>query len=290
MSYDLYFYRKDSSLPEHAEIVDYLNRAIINKQNEHEWFIINEDSETYFSINYNDALNDLDEDILIYEGFEDTGFSFNLNYLRPDCFGIYAFEYINKLCTELDLYILNPQTGNDKDYPYKPVDDELYKNWSQINQQNSVTYLKEFNLNYLPLEKTNKIYYYNLRREALQDMLGEEYFVPKVFLFKTKSTGELITISTWADHIPNVFPPTDYYLLIKEYKKLFRKVQEVGLIDSALFRERFNSVTEQFDDDCLIIHPKKSALIKEIFYKTPLEHKLENFAYRINLDTIVNFR
>jgi hypothetical protein len=63
-----------------------------------------------------------------YENFTDLDniyFTFNLNYLRPDFFGQFAFEFVDKFVKDLDLFVLNPQSTTDPDNPIKPMKDEL---------------------------------------------------------------------------------------------------------------------------------------------------------------------
>jgi len=292
MSYDLYFYkRKERKLTE-KEIAEYLNTNLItSNKSDNQWFVENEVTETYFSIDQNEQETD-EEAIEFYENFKDfdnTHYSFTLNFLRPDFFGQFAFSFVDKFVQELDLFVLNPQSSTDADNPFKPGNGELYENWSALNARHCSHLFKEFELEYYPLEKSNDFYQYNLNREKLQNALGDNYYVPKLYLFKKKSDGSIITICTWTEHIPNVFPPADYFLLTKKYKKQFKTVEEDGLISSKTFCNRFESFLDEFDfKNCKIIHPDKAEKVKDIFNSTKIEHKLIEFAERVQIEKLVN--
>ncbi len=294
MSYDLYFYkRKNSDLTE-SQIAEYLtNNLTSTSESNTQWFVEDEDTETYFSFDQNEPETD-EESIELFENFPDfdnTHFTFNLNYLRPDFFGQFAFEFVEKFIKDLDLFVLNPQSTTDPDNPIKPKAKELYENWSETNSRNSANFFKEYELEFYPLEKSNDFYNYNHNKLALQEKLGDNYYVPKLYLFKRKTDGQIITLCTWTEHIPNVFPPAYYFLLTKKYKKLFRTVEEVGLISSETFNERFGSFLDNFDfKNCKIIHPDKAEKVKDIFNSTRIEHKLVDFAERAQIDKLVNVK
>jgi hypothetical protein len=294
MSYDLYFYkRKNSDLTE-SQIADYLTNNLNSTSTSNtNWFVENEDTETYFSFDQNDPEDDEDS-IEFFENFadfENTHFTFNLNYVRPDFFGQFAFMFVNKLLNDLDLYVLNPQSTTDPDFPKKSKDNELYENWSETNSKNSASFFKEFELEFYPLEKSNDFYNNNHNKLAIQEKLGDNYYVPKLYFFKKKLDGQIVTICTWTEHIPNVFPPADYFLLIKKYKKLFWTVEEVGLISADTFKERFGSYVDNFEfKNCKIIHPDKAEKVKDIFNSTKIEFKLADFAERMQIEKLVNIK
>jgi len=294
MSYDLYFYkRKNSNLTE-SQIAEYLtNNLTSTSESDTQWFVENEDTETYFSFDQNEPETD-EESIELFENFTDfdnTHFTFNLNYLRPDFFGQFAFEFVDKFIKDLDLFVLNPQSTTDPDNPLKPKENELYENWSETNSRNSANFFKEYGLEFYPLEKSNDFYNYNRNKSLLQEKLGDNYYVPKLYLFKRKSDGQIVTICTWTEHIPKVFPPADYYLLTKKYKKLFRTVEEAGLISSDTFKNRFGSFLDNFEfKNCKIIHPDKAEKVKDIFNSTKIEFKLADFFERMQFEKLVNVK
>jgi hypothetical protein len=110
-----------------------------------------------------------------------------------------------------------------------------------------------------------------------------------MFFFKTKTENKVITVSSWTEHIPNLIPNADYFLLTKIYTKFFRKIQENVLISRENLLKRF---AEYFDDyensNCKIIHPENAKKIKDLFNSTKSELKLENFAERVQIENLFN--
>ncbi len=294
MSYDLYFYKRKSSDLTESKIAEYLTSNLTStSESETQWFVEDEDTETYFSFDQNEP--ETDEEIIgLFENFADfdnTHFTFNLNYLRQDFFGQFSFEFVDKFVQDLELFVLNPQSATDPDNPIKPKDKELYENWSETNSKNSANLFKEYGLEYYQLEKSNDFYNYNHNKLKMQEKLGDNYYVPKLYLFKRKKDGQIITLCTWTEHIPNVFPPADYFLLTKKYKKLFRAVEEIGLISSETFNKRFGGLLDNFEfKNCKIIHPDKAEKAKDIFNSTKIEYKLADFAERVQIDKLVNVK
>lgn len=290
MSYDLYFYRKKGSGPTEAQVREYLNanvKAITPEQNQ--WFYENEDTEVYFLLDQNDPETD-PESIERFESFNDfdnTHFTLNLNYLRPDFFGLEAFAFVDKMIEDLDAFVLNPQASDDPVDPTKPEKGALYNEWSTLNAQHTAHFYQEMDMGYLDKQKANRAWQYNSMRKDLQARLGNEYFVPKVFFLRTKADKRVVTLCTWTQHIPNVFPPADYYLLSKKVKKLFKTVDESGIINSDLLHSRFKNQLEDLDSTgCQVMHPGKAFLAKDLFNSTPLEQPLSEFGERLEMDKL----
>lgn len=296
MSYDLYFYKRKTSNLTESKIAEYLTRTLISaSESNTQWFVKDEDTETYFSFDQNEPETD-EESIELFENYKDfdyTHLTFNINFLRPDFFGQFAFEFVDKFVKELDLFVLNPQSSADPDNPIKPKDKALYENWSEINATHSINYFNEHELEYFPLEKSNEYYQYNLNRNKLQQKLGDDYFVPKMMLCKGKTDGEIITVSTWTQHIANVFPPADYFILGKKYKKsLFKKVEEDVFISAKTLNERFGHLFNDFEfKGCKIINPESAKKAKDIFNTTQtIEQEIFDYLIKIPIEKIVNFK
>lgn len=219
MSYDLYFYKQKGTNLSENQIAKYLTDNLVSVDNNtNQWFYENEDTEVYYSFDQNEPEDD-PESIEFYESFIDfdnTHFSFNLNFLRPSFFGLEAFQFVEQFCKDLNLFVLNPQA--DREEPYKPTQKELFDNWNKTNLWACIDHFEKMECCYLQLDKSNEIWNYNFNRISLQNKLGEQYFVPKIFFFKTKKSNEVITVATWTEHIPMVIPPADYFLLTRQYK------------------------------------------------------------------------
>jgi hypothetical protein len=287
MSYDLYFFKRKESKLTVEQIENYLSTNLVAGE-KGQWIFENNDTEVYFIFEKNETQIDgekieFNEE---YDGFENLNFTFILNFLRPSFFGIEAFDFLEKMIEDLDLYISDFQS--DKETPYKPSKEELYKNWNSINLNSSAEHFSE-QCSYLEIEKSNEIWKYNFEKNNIQDELGGNYFVPKMFFFKTKTENKVITVSSWTEHIPNLIPNADYFLLTKIYTKFFRKIQENVLISRENLLKRF---AEYFDDyensNCKIIHPENAKKIKDLFNSTKSELKLENFAERVQIENLFN--
>lgn len=293
MSYDLYFYKRKGRQLSEKQIGDYLTQNLtLANENGNQWFFENEDTEAYFSFDLNEPEDD-PEAIEIFEsfkGFDYTHFTFNLNFLRPNFFGMEAFGFVEKFITDLDCFVMDPQSS-DPDNPRKISASEMLATWSKTNLAFSADKFDELALTYFPLNKSNDTWRYNVQRKILQEKLGNDYFVPKVFMMKTKVGNRGITLSTWSEHIPIVVPPADYFLLTKNHKKFFRTIKESGLISYETLLKSFGSYFDNFDfKDCKIIHPDKASKVKDIFNHIKLEHQLEGYCERISMDKLANIK
>ena len=290
MSYDLYFYNQKKDNITEVKIGDYLNDNLVPvNENGNQWFFENEETEVYYSFDRNEPEND-PESIELYEsfiGFDNTHFSFNLNFMRPSFFGLEAFQFVEKILKDLDLFVFNPQSSSDN--PHKANKEGLFDNWNKTNLWASADHFEKLTSAYLPLDKSNKAWEYNFNRKRLQIQLGDNYFVPKLFFFKTKEDNKVFTLTTWTGHIPNVIPAADYFLLTRQYKKLFRVIKDKVLISRQTLLNNFGSYFDNFDfEGCKIIHPANATKVKDKFNSIKSEFKLEDFAERVAMENLYN--
>ena len=73
-----------------------------------------------------------DEEENDFGDIEDTNLCFNINYVRPDFFGIESFKIVDKLTEKFDLYVLDPQAEGE---PLKYKKGELLKSWLKSNEK-----------------------------------------------------------------------------------------------------------------------------------------------------------
>ncbi len=291
MSYDLYFYKQKKSTVSKTDIAKYLTENLgQNSESDIQWFFENEDTEVYYSIELNEPDEEEIDDEELYETFDEfdnTFFLFNLNFMRPSFFGLEAFEFVEKFCNDLELFILNPQSEFDN--PYKPNKQELFDNWNKTNISACKENFDENECYYYPLEKSNKIWQYNFSRQKLQEEIGKDYFVSRIFFCRQLSDNKIVTLSTWTQHIPNVFPIADYYLLTREYKKLFRTVKDTVLISHQTFIENFASYLEDYKvEGCKIIHSDKASKAKDVFNGLKSDLIFGEFIERIGIENLWN--
>ena len=286
MSYDLFFYKHKSNNLTNENIGQFLSANLV-QVNEHgnQWFFENDDTGVYYSFETNEASEDSD-DSPGYVDYVNTNISFNLNFIRPSFFGLEAFNFIERLITELDLYVENPQAGSE--VPTKPTKHELFEGWNKTNQWASKEHADE-TTSYYPIEKSNIVWAYNYNRKAIQEEIGDEYFASKIFLVKRVKDNEIVTLSVWTEHIPNVLPDTDYYLLHRKYKKLLRTVKDMVLLTRDDFNKIFGENFQPYQfANSRIIHPEKAGSIGKLFNSVRSELDFKRDLKNVNTDSILN--
>lgn len=289
MSYDLYFYKHKNNSLTIEEIGEYLSNNL-TPVNEHgnQWFFENEDTEVYYSFETNEN-NEEDETEELPDSFNDfeyTSISFNLNFIRPSFFAKEAFSFVDSFISDLDLFIVNPQ-GED-DSPGKPSKEYLFENWSKTNLWASKEHSSDKSL-YYPSDKSNEVWQYNYMRQMIQTEIGENYFVSKSFFFKELQSNKVVTLSMWTEHIPNILPITDYYLLGRQYKKLFKTVKDMILLTKDEFNSFFGKYFEPYSvSNTIIIHPDIAESIEKVFNNVKSNLDFNKHLERVAADSIIN--
>lgn len=289
MSYDLYFYKHRDTPISKNDVSTYLTEHLCLPNEEgNQWFFENEDTGVYFSFDLNEPDTD-DNSSEPEEAFEYlyTFISFNINFLRPDFFGREAFLFVGRFINDLDLYVVNPQSTENDDYPLKPEMGELYQNWSKLNAKHSAHLYTELDLQYYPQPASDAIWQYNFDRAELQEELGDEYFVPKIFVLQTITDKHIITFCVWPDHLPIIVPKVDYFFIGREYEKDSQTIEESGLISQKTFRENFESYVSGFENK-KIIYPADAEKLASLFNKVEFEYQLEGFAEKLPFEKMVN--
>ena len=281
MSFDLYFYTKKGRTVSEKQFDAYLTDKGCSREGDvSQWLYGNDATGVYFSFQMEEE-NSTPDDIETFESFadfENTRFSFNINFIRPNFFGLEAFPFVERLMSDLDLYALDPQCPTDPDNPGRKTADEYQAEWSKPNLNFSAEYFDELELIYFPLEKSDDYWRYNFQKDGFQERLGDDYFVPSLILTRRATGGEAVTLSTWTEHIPNVFPPADYFGINRTRKKLFRTVQEAGVISREKLMREFGEYFEPFDfKDCYIIRPDQAAAAAKVFNSVEFDAPFEGF-------------
>jgi hypothetical protein len=286
MSYDISFYKQEGSKISTETISNYLTEKLVQpSEGNTQWFYENNDTEVYFSF----KLYSRNEEIEPIENFEKTNFAFNLNYMRPSFFGLEAFKFVEQFCKDLNLFVLNPQGDIEK--PYKPTQKEQFDCWNDTNLWATKNHFSEMECCYLSENETIKAWEYNSNIKSLQEKLGEKYFVPKIYFFKTKQDKKPFTLTIWAKHTPIVLPTTDYILLTRQYKKFFTTINDTVLVSRTTFLDNFGKDFDNYDfPDCKIIHQSKAEKLKDKFNSIKAEQELEKFADRLGIENLVNVR
>jgi hypothetical protein len=100
-------------------------------------------------------------------------------------------------------------------------------------------------LSSLPTSALLRIWHWNHGRDALQQEVGEEKFVPRISF--ARLDNQLVTFAVWPDGIPVVVPVVDYLLIPRKElspRRLFRRIEDRALLawsDATPILERHGS-------------------------------------------------
>ena len=295
MSYDLYFYKKKGRYLTEQAFSDYLTKTIPfnNSDYPRQWSYENPETGVYFLIDWNEPNTDV-EDIEIWDSFEDfeyLNFSFGINFFRPSYFGMEIFPIIEKIIEELDLWVLNSQEVDDEEIPKKFPKGYLQDQWIRHNDQVSITNFEDLNFKFMPPEKSNAMWWFQLHRTELQDSLEEDIFVPGFFVINNKDDNKLYTACVWPQHIPIILPKVDYVIVQKEYKRLFKIVKESGLIPYDVILKELGNYFEDFDyviPNLKVLKQHNADKMKDKFNSLKIDKTVEEFGSGVGKDGFVN--
>jgi len=297
MSYDLYFYKKKSSNLSEEDIINYLNNSeyFTEEENQTQWSYINEETGVYFGIDLNEP-NTESEDIEIWDNFtdfENLNFNFTINFIRPNFFGYEVFPILEKIIKDLDIWLLNPQDKIDPDNPQKFEKGYLEKQWIEHNERLIIQNFSEFKVEYYDKDKSDFIWEYSFNRNDLQEYLEEDIFVAGYFLLKNKIDNQIYRVCVWPKHIPIILPPVDFVIVQKKYRKLFKKVEESGLVSISQINNKFGNLFEDFEYKSLkmkVIRQNNADKIEKEFNKLTIEYEIKDFGESITFDSFVNVK
>lgn len=284
MSYDLYFYKHKDCKTTDSDIRSYLTERFQNTGNIDQFWYENEETGVYFSFEYNKA--DPEDEPL--DGFDNTNWAFNINFLRPQFFGLEAFPFVERFINDLDLVVINPQ-GMGDETPVRLSYKDIFENWSNINARHCSDYFEEYGLCYLDLDKSNRSWEFNHNRLALQDQLGDMTFVPGIFYIKKHETELVYTLSVWPEHISTIIPEVDYFIIKKKIKKFFGIKESSGLIPYETIKNTFRDFISK-DNGYEIISPSDSLKIGKQFNDLEYYCDLKDFGSGLTIDKIVNYK
>ena len=297
MSFDLYFYKRKDSQQTEEQLAEYLTKNLPHNISDHprQWHYENPATGVYFLIDWNEPEDEPDR-IEIFDNFQDfkyLNFSFSINFFRPRFFGLEIFPIVEKFINDLDLFVLDSQDETDPDNPRKFSIGYFQEQWIRHNDGLTIDQFTELNFEYLPVDKSNYLWWFQSHREEFQNSLIEDLFVPGFFVLKSKEDGQLFTACVWPQHISIILPPVDFLIIQKEYKKLFKKVEESGLVP---YDTILNEFTDDFEDYEYEIPKLKvfrnigSEKIKKQFNSLKLGKTVSEFGQGVAFDSFVNVR
>ncbi|KOH45625.1 hypothetical protein [Sunxiuqinia dokdonensis] len=295
MSYDLYFYKNKNNKISEAEVIEEFKNTIPFKISEIDSQIVYENERTgvNFLIDFNEPNTD-QEDIELFDNFDEFEYlniNASINFLRPDYFGLEIFPLINKVVDKLDLYILNLQEFDEsKHKPIKWTGKELCEHWTLHNSIVSKQQFKELGLNFMAKEKSDKLWNYTRLIDKIEKEIKEDIYVPNAFVIQNKDTQDLFTFIVWSESIPLILPRVDFVIILKKYKKLFKQIEEIGMVKYQDILDKFASEFEVYDskNELLLLRQNNADTIKKDFNKFPIWKSHKEFGPQVSLGGFVN--
>jgi hypothetical protein len=226
MSFDLYFVKHKNIAISKKEVIAHISdlpNFTVQKQNDEamEIFYQNEDTGVYFMLDVGTPSPELEKDDTVPPDYDDTGISINLNYARPSFFAYESMPIAADIAVHFGLSVFDPQ----REKITSPPDvDELVASWKESNNFAVESYIKQgSSLPYMEHEKATTWWTYMKNKQRLERQLT--CFVPKVFLAKEDST--VATYLTWGEGVVQVFPESDYLILMGFKDSRFGKTTEL---------------------------------------------------------------
>lgn len=186
MSYDLFFYTSKKQPVSWEQISAYLTDHI--GADEHgQWVYENNDTNVYFILEKTSPTDE--DDQIVFDGFDSVELGFILNFIRPTFFGIEAFLFVEQMTKDLGLYVLNPQQEfGELTQPAKEV---LFENWNKTNAWAFKDNMDDETV-YVDRDVSTTVWNYNFHRKKLQDEVGENYYVSRMFIFQRTADKKLL--------------------------------------------------------------------------------------------------
>lgn len=148
-----------------------------------------------------------------FESGDDGAVAFNLNYYRSHVFGLEAADELDAFAERFTPQVEDPQSGM-----------TLWSRaaflsaWNQGNRRACEIFVRHPEYEAKPptfgYEALEAVWRWNLGRERLQEELGEDVFVPRVFFFRID--GEVRRLVVWTDGISVALPDADFVMLMRD--------------------------------------------------------------------------
>jgi len=176
-----------------------------------------------------------------------TDLTFNINFLRPTFFGREAMPFVTAVAKEFGLLVSNPQ---EDEIPLGPDTNALILNYVDHNARAAAAYLaqKDSSLIVMDAERSAAFFRHNSQYSRLVDRYKNDYFVPRMFLCRKKSTNEIFTFTTVSAGVFAIFPHTDMVVLTRERKRFLKKEMQLMFMDYGEFRALMGRIVSDASD------------------------------------------
>lgn len=147
---------------------------------------------------------------------EERSVAFNLNYFRPHFFGLEAAPEVEAFVQAFDCAIQDPQNEGMGDGPFSV--DGFLRGWNAGNRFGYRAMLSrdQPELQVYPTAELERVWRWNLAREAVQETVLDSHFVPKQMFMKGVDATRARTFIVWPDGCPIFMPRTDLIVLLRE--------------------------------------------------------------------------
>lgn len=161
-----------------------------------------------------------------FESTDDGALDFDLNYFRSHVFGL---EAADELCAFVEAFapdVEDPQSGMDR-----WSREAFLMAWNEGNRQACEVFVRHPEFEARPptfgFEALEAMWRWNRDRERLQDELGEELFVPRIFFFRID--GRVQRLVVWTDGIAIAMPEVDYVMLMRDdYARQWMRLKQAS--------------------------------------------------------------
>jgi len=245
MSFDLYFCRENGSAPSTASLKEYFSAVPffkVSESDDGEMQFLYENQATgvycYFSYSPSDATE--------LEGCGSSGLAFNLNFIRPSFFAYETMPLVEAFGRHFDLLVEDVQ----EDTRESANAERLIASWRAHNSRGVTALAGErddpVELLYLPEGRATEWWRYMSVRQAIEDSLVEDLFVPSLVILRSPA-GELSTMIVHPQGIAQLFPACDRVYMNRKKKTLFRTVEEAGFVSYQSMIETINSLLDDYE-------------------------------------------
>ncbi|HET6979876.1 MAG TPA: hypothetical protein VFI24_26325 [Pyrinomonadaceae bacterium] len=272
MSFDLYFCRENGSVPSTAELTEYFSALPLFKVDEiddggMQFCYENESTGVYCYFSYSPS------DATELEGCGASGLAFNLNYNRASFFAYETMPLVEAFCMRFELMVEDVQEET-----REPANaDRLIASWRSHNSRAMAALAAEkddpVELLYLPEQQATEWWHYMSVRQAIEDSLTEDLFVPSLVVLGSPR-GDLSTMIVHPEGIAQLFPVCDNVYITRKKKSLFRTVEESGFVTYQSIIETLNPLLDDYEFADLSIRylrPENSVRAAALLQKLKLD-------------------
>lgn len=228
MSYDLFVKPIKGSFSDVAFREYFSARKHYSLEGCQAWYQ-NEDTGVYFLF----ELQDQDD---VEDGEEYYPVAFNMNYFRPSYFVYEAEPEVRAFINEFSMLVDDPQTQGMGTGKYNSED--FFTGWLHGNEFGYSAVLKDQpDVCTLPQQQLRDAWQWNFNKQALQDTVTDDVFVPGIMLLNYNGTP--VTAAVWPDAIPSVIPKVDILLIGRKElapRRLFKKAEDMAIGSWAVFQ------------------------------------------------------